>query len=434
MSNYAPILCLLISFSLFSCTKENSSLPASNAISNGQSQSSKIKWSDLPDKYKNALSLKTDAEISKINSNRSSSDIVDTRGPYGAIKGTSFSIYPPTGGRITAIGLGGDPGINVRNITIWYKNAAGTLTRAQAGKTMDSDTIDFYELNDDEYINNFNVFTRTYLAGLTITTNKYNTVAAGVPTGVYAPPVIKPGFQVYGIWGYADNSRVYQVNFDIHCKPWQLISGSSGRDIAVAADGTSYLVNTSGKIYRMSPSATTWTQLAGSDASSIAANAGRVCMVNTAGKIYDYIGSSWRQLPGSDAIDIAINSNGDVWMVNTIGNVYKYNGSSWTFMFGTDALRIAANDGKVWIVNNDDEIYSWTISYGWSKMPGSDGKDIAIGSDGYSWLTNTSGLLYTTLDNRFWQEICGSSGRTISSNHNKVMMVNTSGKIYKLDY
>lgn len=109
-----------------------------------------------------------------------------------------------------------------------------------------------------------------------------------------------------------------------------------------------------------------------------------------------------------------------------------------------DALKITAAK-EIWAtsVYHDEILGTWVGSpkmYRWNGASwnpgwGTDGRDIAIADDGNLWLTNTSGIVYHyNATTKRWEEICGSSAGTISSNKNKVMMVNTSGRIYKLTY
>lgn len=70
---------------------------------------------------------------------------------------------------------------------------------------------------------------------------------------------------------------------------WKIMIGSSAVDVAVDSDGTAYLVNSAGKIYKYNGDE--WLQLAGSDGTRISANNGKIYLINKAGKIYRYNGS-----------------------------------------------------------------------------------------------------------------------------------------------
>jgi streptogramin lyase len=215
-------------------------------------------------------------------------------------------------------------------------------------------------------------------------------------------------------------------------KPWLLINGSSGADIAVDESGIGYMTNTVGKIYRYNGSS--WQQLSGSAGKSIASNGGKVCMVNTTGKIYQLNGAQWQQLSGSAANDIAIDQDGTIWMTNTAGKIYRHNGNSWDQVPGSDASRIAAGGGQVWMINTAGKIYRYNSSGNkFDVMAGSAGKDITVGNDGSIWLTNSGGGIYKW-NGAGWSQIFGSDGKTISANNGKAFMVNTAGKLYLLAY
>lgn len=434
---------------LSSCKKENTAIVKSENVTEENVRAAKISWSQLPAEYRDAVAVSTAVSMGSAIANLSGSATIETFGPYGNISGSSFGIFPPAGSTITAVGVGDDGGSTVKNITIWYKNAAGKLTKAQAGKTSNEDLIDFRALSTGEYILSVSGRKSTYLTQLTIKTNKNNSISAGGTGGTAFSATTTPGYWLFGVWGYASTDRIYQVNFNVHCKPWQQLAGSAGRDIAVAVDGTSYMINTSGKIYKMSPGGITWTQLAGSGGLNIAANGSRVCMVNTAGKVYELLGSTWKQLSGSDAVDITITSDNKLWMTNTDGEIYRYNDDTkaWEQMPGLldgfyAAYRIAAGK-EIWALGKyGDIVYDAFHAFTWNGTDWNyvsyddiDGNDIAVGNDGNIWLTNTDGILYHyNKSTPKWDELCGSSGFTVASNNNKVMMVNTSGLIYKLTY
>ena len=211
---------------------------------------------------------------------------------------------------------------------------------------------------------------------------------------------------------------------------WKLLIGSDGTDITVDENGTYYLVNTAGFIYKYGIN--DWERLSGSDGKSIAANGGRVCLVNDPGDMYELIDNSWHKLNGSDAVDIAINNDGTLWMVNTAGKIYCRNGNTWKQMPGSDGRRISAGGGQVWLTNSEGEIYQFSGSK-WTQMSGSDAYDIAVSNDGKIFLTNTVGKIYQR-KNDAWEQLDGSDGRAVSANKGKLVLVNTKGRLYYREY
>lgn len=216
---------------------------------------------------------------------------------------------------------------------------------------------------------------------------------------------------------------------------WKLMIGSSGADVAVGNDGTDahalWLINSSGIIYRYAGDH--WQQLPGSDGAAIAVGGGRVLMVNTVGKIYEFTADSWHQLPGGNGKDVAIASDGTAWLVNTAGAIYAMapGAAAWQQMPGSNGSRISAGR-DVWLVNTDGEIYQWAGSL-WQQTAGSDGRDIAASDDGHVFLTNEHGAIYE-LSGGAWQQLDGSEGRTLSAGGGTLVLVNTSGRIYRRAY
>jgi hypothetical protein len=412
----AATLSLLL---FFSCRKEIGT-SETKAVTN--SSSTKIRWSDLPPEYKNAVQIPENNNT--LFTERSSNTIVYSFGPYGMANVTNpkFSLYPPVNGSvISAIGLSEHTSAHyLNNITIWYKQPDGTTVKRWAGVELSqNDLLAFRQLTTNEYINGFHLTSSAGgISSLSLITNKAS-ISAGVEDGIPSSGSTGPGTWILSMKGYALTS-IQQITINTYCKPWEKIAGSDGRDIAVASDGTAFMTNSVGKIYRMNSGTNTWIQMTGSDGKSIAANSGKVWMVNTVGNIYQLINNSWLQMPGSDANDIAINSDGRIWMVNSAGKIYRYNASTstWQLMPGSSASRIAAGNGQVWMVNSVGNIYKWNGA-SWTQTNGSDGRDIAISNDGNVWLTNTSGLIYKAENGgNNWFELAGSDGSTISANNN----------------
>lgn len=211
---------------------------------------------------------------------------------------------------------------------------------------------------------------------------------------------------------------------------WKLLIGSDGADISVDENGIFYLVNNAGLIFKYDTN--DWSQLSGSSGRAIAANGGRVCLVNDQGDIFELINNSWQKLNGSDAVDIAINNDGTVWIVNSGGMIYSLDGDSWKQMPGSSAKRIAAGGGQVWLTNSEGEIYSYNGS-AWDQMSGSDAMDISVSNDGNIFLTNSAAKVYKRF-NDSWEQLDASGGRAIAANSGKVVLVNTVGRLYFMDY
>lgn len=221
------------------------------------------------------------------------------------------------------------------------------------------------------------------------------------------------------------------VEKTLSSKTWKLVIGSDAKDIAVDSDGTYYMINRIGTIYKYKND--DWEKLNGSNGLAITANAGKVFMVNTSGYIYELVNNRWKKLPGSDAVDITVATDGNVFMVNSHGKIYNYHPSvGWKQMPGSDGARISTGHGEVWLVNTAGKIYKMSAS-GWLQMSGSSGRDIAVTNEGAVYLTNSVGKIYERAGNS-WNQLDGSDGVTIAANKKKVLLVNTKGRIYFRNY
>lgn len=228
---------------------------------------------------------------------------------------------------------------------------------------------------------------------------------------------------------YKKNVCATAVARPLRSATWKLLTGSDAVDMTVGSDGKYYMVNTAGIIYTYNTAIGDWSKMPGSAGKAIAANAGKVCMINTAGKIYELAGTAWKQMPGSDGRDIAIDADGTIWMVNTAGKIYKYSGTKWNQRPGSDATRIAAGGGQVWMINTAGKVYQYNGS-GWTQAPGKIGLDVAVANDGKVFLTSIGGKILQKSGILSWTELDGSDGRKLSANKNKLVLVNSKGRMY----
>lgn len=138
---------------------------------------------------------------------------------------------------------------------------------------------------------------------------------------------------------------------------WKRLPGSDAVDIATAVDGNVFMVNSAGNIYNYHESGNRWTQMEGSDAARISANAGQIWMVNRVGRIYQMMGSGWKKVSGSDGRDITISKEGKVFLTNTVGKIYQRNGTAWKQLDGSDGTTLAANNKMLVMVNTKGRLY-----------------------------------------------------------------------------
>ncbi|HRH47602.1 MAG TPA: jacalin-like lectin [Panacibacter sp.] len=418
------LITALLAFIISSCSKsaDDIVMPKATAqadVSNATAPETLYIWDQLPSDLKNALLFSV-----------SNADKYPAQsfGPYGIATGTGFSSFPPTGSKIYAMGFNADnSGLN--KIIIWYKGTDNKIYYYATGSA-----TNFYVqlFTDDEYISKISVYSGTIINRLTITTNKKSFsygAAGGTLKTAYAP-----ASQILGFWGNLSSTNIAQLYIGAYVRTWTLLPGSDVRDVAVATDGTAYITNFAGRIYRFVNNA--WSQIIGSDGRTIAANANRIVLVNTVGKIYEFFGNAWVQLPGSDAKDVAINSDGKIWMVNTVGKIYRYNETSWELMPGLptgwlSASRIGAGANQVWVVNGVGQLFKWTGS-NWQIQTGITANDVAVSSDGIVWITK-SGIVYNNYGG-VWVSKGATLGANIAANNKTAFLTQSIGSVRNLIY
>lgn len=415
----AVLLTLLIS----SCSKRaddivNPKAVSQTDVSNAATLETLYTWDQLPLDLKNAV---------LVNVSATDKYPAQSFGPYGTAAGTGFSSFPPTGSKIYAMGFNADnSGIN--KIIIWYK---GTDNKIYYYATGAAGNFYIQRFSNDEYISKMGVYSGTIINRLNITTNK-NAFSYGAAGGTLKT-VYAPASQVLGFWGSL-STNIAQLYIGAYVRTWTLLPGSDVRDVAVSTDGTAYITNSVGKIYKFTNNA--WLQIAGSDGRTIAANANRIVMVNTVGKIYEFFGNAWIQLPGSDAKDVAINSDGKIWMVNTAGKIYRYNETSWELMpvptTGLNSVsRIGAGAGQVWVATTAGYLFKWTGS-NWQLQTGITANDVAVSSDGIVWITK-SGIVYNNYGG-VWVSKGASQGANIAANNKVAFLTQSIGSVRNLTY
>lgn len=419
------LITVLLGFIISSCSKraDDIVMPQANTqadASNAVLPEILYTWAQLPSDLKDAA---------VVNAAATDKYPVQSFGPYGTLTGTGFSSFPPTGSKIYAMGFNYDA-VGLTKIITWYKGTDNKIYYYGAGT---SNNFYLQRFSDDEYINKITVYSNNLINKLTIATNK-KTFSYGTG-GTLSKDVYAPGSQFLAFWGRSGTSYIDQLYFGAYVRTWTLLPGSDSRDIAVGNDGTAYMTNIVGKIYKFSNNS--WMQIVGSDGRTIAANAGRVAMVNTVGKIYEYFGNAWVQLPGSDGKDIAINSDGKIWMLNTAGKIYRYNESNWELISSNSSWisapsRIAAGAGQVWMADATSHLYKLNGSV-WELQPGITALDVAVGSDGIVWVVNPSRIVYNYYNGK-WISKGASSGANISANNKTAFLAQSTGSIRNLAY
>ena len=250
--------------------------------------------------------------------------------------------------------------------------------------------------------------------------------------------------------------------------------GGTARDVAVGANGDVWLVDNdaipdsdaNGGMIRRNTGGNTWDDLrTGIRAVRIAvAPDGTVWMVNGKGEVYsmkkDSSGSGDDvQVRGGTARDIAVGANGDVWLVDNDaipdsdanGGMIRRNtgGNTWDDLrTGIRAVRIAvAPDGTVWMVNGKGEVYSMKKDSSGSgddvQVRGGTARDIAVGANGDVWLVDNDaipdsdangGMIRRNTGGNTWDDLRTGirAVRIAVAPDGTVWMVNGKGEVYSM--
>jgi hypothetical protein len=194
--------------------------------------------------------------------------------------------------------------------------------------------------------------------------------------------------------------------FHLAADSWKLVPGLA-RDIAIGSDGGVYVIGgdprllQDGPIYYLERDGN-WTSLGGA-ALNISVGGGQPFVVNTAGRIFTWLNSSWMEIAGRLATDIAIGSRGTPWITGTNGEIsFLGRANTWTQIPG-QGFRIAAGpDGALWAITLERAIYRLAARVAQSAADGKRqaaspfelvpgrANDIGIGADGSVWVIGYS--------------------------------------------
>lgn len=226
--------------------------------------------------------------------------------------------------------------------------------------------------------------------------------AAGADGNMYA---------VGTVYNSVDGNSIYQWDNNAY-GTWSQMNGQA-TSVAVDANGTPWVTNTSGNIFQRSSTGPHWLSVSGG-ASALAFgynNLGTMYAIsnvvaNTSG---NYIWKrtatgTWIQLSGS-AVKIAVDPSDVPWIINKQNQIFKYNGSTWTLMPGSATDIAIGGDGNVYMLGSTllgttgYGIYKWTGS-SWTQLNGS-AVQIAVTNSGTVWVVNALGMIFR-LEGEHW--------------------------------
>ena len=212
--------------------------------------------------------------------------------------------------------------------------------------------------------------------------------------------------------GVGNNSSVWMVGcgkandsgdfylFTWNGSKWDMIPGF-GSDIAVAPNGTPWITNSGGQIYKGNGN-NGWEQVAGC-ARDIAVGNDSVwalgCKQSGAKdfEILSWQGSQWNRVEGA-AARIAVEPNGTPWIVNSSGQIYKRSGDSWQQVSGCAKEIGVGENSSAWILGCKSagaggfEILSRQGSK-WTTLPGA-ATGIAVEPNGTPWVISIEGKVF----------------------------------------
>ena len=160
-----------------------------------------------------------------------------------------------------------------------------------------------------------------------------------------------------------------------------------GTRLAVAPDGTPWVVNGRNEIYRRVNGA--FQKMPGGAADIAVGGDGSVWVIGTDTRVYQWAGDEWRPTNGG-GIAISADQAGAAWVAAASGAIYRWAGRDFVKQEG-GALDIAATGG-VGVIGTD-HLVCQLGSTGWD-LRGGNGVRIAAGDAGSAWVVNDSGEIY----------------------------------------
>src|SRR5262249_50595444 len=188
---------------------------------------------------------------------------------------------------------------------------------------------------------------------------------------------------------------------------WVEVDGGGVR-ISVGGDGTPWVVNSSGAIFRRQGDQ--WEQLPGlaTDIAAMDKTLAWVIGTNPVGTAHDF-GifrwaediHSWVEVDGG-GVGISVGGDGTPWVVNSSGAIFKRPGDQWEQLPGLAKDIGVSFDGSVWVIGtnpvgtaNDFGVFRWDGS-DWEEAAGG-GLQISVEdslSGGEPWIVNSAGQIF----------------------------------------
>lgn len=202
---------------------------------------------------------------------------------------------------------------------------------------------------------------------------------------------------LYKLSANGKTTDLYQYNE--RSKKWQNIA-EDVLDATAAKGDQLWLMDRAGKLYSVSADGSNRKNITGGASSITSTNDGDLWVVSDklssqGGEIWRLDGSKWQKKQGLKAVSIAM-QDGYLWAVTKQGDIYrsetnddkKILRSKMTKLPGKAQDISSSADGSVWVVGSDDQIYQW-VNENWVKMPGNaTALKIASASKHSVWIVN----------------------------------------------
>jgi hypothetical protein len=173
--------------------------------------------------------------------------------------------------------------------------------------------------------------------------------------------------------------------------------------------------------------------IAAADEEGVALSTGTPTSLYLTGKVAVGIvtvsGSPWTSISG--ALEwVSVGQDGTVWGVNSNDDIFRYQGNdTWQPISGKLKQISVGNANNVWGVNAGNEIFRWTGS-GWQQITGSL-KNVSVGSDGTVWGCNANDDIFRYQGNNAWQSISGKLKQISVADANTVWGTNGADAIFQ---
>lgn len=179
-----------------------------------ESNSRKIAWENLPAELRNAAVIKSAGDQRSNLKAATTGYYSHSIGPWGGSGGSPFSIYPPNGYRLYAIGI--NSGAHVDKLMIWYKNDyTNTILGAmQAGGNGGSFYMQYF--TSTEYIYAVGGRSGSYVDRVTFYTN-YKSFSYGGNGGSPFTASVGSAYQVLGFYGRS-GAYIDRIGFYVYTK------------------------------------------------------------------------------------------------------------------------------------------------------------------------------------------------------------------------